>query len=63
MCAATARAFSAQVRALLTRAGRESGGVLGVGGGDCWAMEMERLFTVGGGWELAESEVGGLWGL
>ncbi len=46
MCAATARAFSAQVRALLTRAGRESGGVLGVGGGDCWAMEMERLFTV-----------------
>jgi hypothetical protein len=26
-------------------AGREAGGWPGVGGGSCWAREMERLFT------------------
>jgi hypothetical protein len=43
--AAKATAFSAQARALLTSAGRETGGCPGVGGGACWAREIERLFT------------------
>ena len=42
---ATAMAFSAQSRALDINAGREAGGWPGVGGGSCWAREMERLFT------------------
>jgi len=46
--AAIANDFSAQERALLTRAGREMGGVPGVGGGICWAREIERLFTARG---------------
>ena len=48
MAEAMARAFWAQVRALEMWAEREAGGWEGVGGGDCWARDMERLFTVWG---------------
>ena len=41
--AATAIDFSAQRRALLISAGRDAAGVLE--GGNCWARDMERLFT------------------
>jgi len=41
----TVTAFSAQARALETKAEREGGGTPGVDGGSCWAREMERLFT------------------
>lgn len=44
-----ARALVAQVRAEETWAEREAGGCNGVGGGNCWASDMERLFTGGGG--------------
>lgn len=45
MVAATARAFSAQRRALSTRVAKGTGGVWGIVGGRCCAREMERLFT------------------
>lgn len=49
MVAAMARDFSAQARAKEMCAERDWGGSEGVGGGFCWAREMERLFTGDGG--------------
>ena len=46
--AARARDFWAHERAFEIKEVWEGGGMPGVGGGDCWAREVARLFTVVG---------------
>ena len=51
MPAAIERDFCAHVRADETRAGRDGGGVVDVGGGICWASDIDRLFIKTTAWQ------------